>query len=99
MVLFLAAQCAQSVHKVCRKDKCAQFESRVHNKNDSTPCMHKMYQNVSGDHNICFSVNTLVLSASWLARIAGAAAAPLPVLPSLADSVAQTGVHQPTTAL
>jgi hypothetical protein len=61
----LAAQCAQSALKVrskcaqkCTKDKCAHVVTRVHNKNDLAPILppnvHQMYQNVGGDHNICF---------------------------------------------
>ncbi len=71
----LAAQRAQqSVHKgqvctLCHRDKSAQ-------KNDSAQNVHKIYQNVSGDHNICFLVHTLVLSASWSARIAGVVGRP-----------------------
>jgi hypothetical protein len=40
------------------------------------PNVHKIYQNVSGDHNICFSVHALVLSAGRSARIVGVVGRP-----------------------
>jgi hypothetical protein len=64
-------KCAQSV-----KDKCEHLFTRVHNENDLAPNVHKIYQNVGGDHNICFFVHTLVLSASWSVRIAGVVGRP-----------------------
>ncbi len=54
-VCTVRTQCAQSVHKVCTKDKCAHCVTRVHNKNDSTSSVREMYQNLDAVSSSTFN--------------------------------------------